>query len=233
MFKSPAPTIKPILFATLLLAALFGGQKLFGVSSVAAQERIGQVQVRVTTDRADWTYAPGQPVSFRITAVQDGHPLQGVQVRYRVGPEMLPPTLEKTQALTGEGITVNGGTMNEPGFLRCVATVEMNGKTYRGLATAGFKPEAIGPTIDDPPDFDAFWTAGKRELAELPIDAKLTLLPDYSTPSVNVYHVSLQNVGAKGEPPAGFMEYSANRKAKESFRRCSACRGPASAPTVD
>ena len=31
--------------------------------------------------------------------------------------------------------------MNEPGFLRCIATVEQNGKTYRGLATAAFRPE--------------------------------------------------------------------------------------------
>ena len=38
-----------------------------------AQDRIGTVQVRVSTDRSDWRYEPGQPVRFRITAVQDGH----------------------------------------------------------------------------------------------------------------------------------------------------------------
>ena len=39
---------------------------------LAAQDRIGTVQVQVATDRADWRYEPGQPVRFRIIAVQDG-----------------------------------------------------------------------------------------------------------------------------------------------------------------
>ena len=41
--------------------------------SLIAQDRIGSVQVRVSTDRTDWRYEPGQPVRFRIIAVQDGH----------------------------------------------------------------------------------------------------------------------------------------------------------------
>ena len=33
---------------------------------LAAQERIGTVQVRVSTDHDDWRYQPGQPVKFHI-----------------------------------------------------------------------------------------------------------------------------------------------------------------------
>ncbi|MDQ3652071.1 MAG: acetylxylan esterase [Acidobacteriota bacterium] len=181
----------------LLMVAAQSAPVVFTVErSVAAQERVGQVQVRVSTNRDDWTYQPGESVKFRIAVVRDGHVLKGVRVRYRVGPELMPPTIEQTATLDAEGITVDAGTMSEPGFLRCVATVEVDGKTYRGLATAGFKPEAISPTTENPADFDAFWSAGKEALAKLPSDAKLTLLPDYSTPTVNVYHVSLQSVGA-------------------------------------
>ena len=115
-----------------------------------AQERIGTVQLRVSTDHADWRYTPGQPVRFRIVAMQDGHPVSGIPVTYRIGPEMVAPRVEKTATLTADGITVDGGTMNEPGFLRCIATIEQNGKTYRGLATAAFQPEAIKPTQQDP-----------------------------------------------------------------------------------
>ncbi|MFN7930183.1 MAG: hypothetical protein U0Y68_20120 [Blastocatellia bacterium] len=61
--------------------------------------------------------------------------------------------------------------MKEPG-LCCIATTEMYGRKYRGLATAGFTPEQIKPTTTDPNDFDAFWNAGKEALAKLPIDAK-------------------------------------------------------------
>lgn len=163
---------------------------------LAAQDRIGAIQVRVTTDRADWLYAPGQPVRFRIVAVQDGHILTGAKVTYRIGPEMMPPRAETTAPLPADGLTVDGGTLNEPGFLRCIATVENNGRTYRGLATAAFRPEAIQPTQQDPVDFDAFWQAGKAALAEIPVDAKRTLLPQYGNAQADCYHLDLQNVGA-------------------------------------
>jgi cephalosporin-C deacetylase-like acetyl esterase len=88
--------------------------------------------------------------------------------------------------------------MKEPGFLRCIVSVEIEGKTYRGLATAGFSPEQIMPTAEDPADFDSFWSAGKEELARLPLDAKLTLIPEYGTSGVDCYHVNLQNVGSTG-----------------------------------
>src|SRR6188768_4087390 len=161
------PALKYFLLAMLLAA---------GVAS--AQQRTGVVTVSVVPDQADWTYEPGEPVSFRINVVRDGHPVIGSQVSYQIGPEMMPPTTRKSEALGANGITVAAGTMNEPGFLRCIAVVEVDGKSYRGLATAGFKPDAIKPTTDDPPDFDAFWKAGKEDLAKLPVDAQLTLLPD-------------------------------------------------------
>jgi cephalosporin-C deacetylase-like acetyl esterase len=74
----------------------------------------------------------------------------------------------------------------------------MYGRRYRGLATAGFAPEQIRPTTTDPADFDAFWNAGKDALAKVPLDARLTLLPEYCTSKVNVYLLNLQNVSADG-----------------------------------
>src|SRR3954447_16533058 len=88
--------------------------------ALVAQERIGSVQIRVSTDRPDWRYELGRPVRFHIVAVQDGHALSGVKVTYRIGPEMMPPNIDKTATLTADGLTVDGGTMKEPGFLRCI-----------------------------------------------------------------------------------------------------------------
>ena len=167
---------------------------------VAAQDRVGTVQVRVSTERADWRYELGQPVRFHISAVLDGHVMTGAKVSYRIGPEMMPPKVDESGTLTADGLTVDGGTLNEPGFLRCIATVEHNGKTYRGLSTAAFNPEAIKPTQQDPADFDQFWAAGKAALAKLPIDAKITPLPEHGNASVDCHHVNLQNVGMAAAP---------------------------------
>src|SRR4051812_16145465 len=71
--------------------------------NLGAQDRIGTVQVRVSTDRSDWRYDPGQPVRFRIVAIQDGHALSGIKVTYRIGPEMLPPKVDQTATLTDDG----------------------------------------------------------------------------------------------------------------------------------
>jgi cephalosporin-C deacetylase len=184
---------------------------------LSAQERTGVIHVQVAPDRDDWTYKPGSPVTFRIQVTRDGHPLPGATVSYSYGPEMLPPKVEKTAPVPKEGLAVAAGSMSEPGFLRLIATAEVDGKKYRGLATAGFSPEAIKPTVEDPPDFDAFWAAGKEALAKLPIDAKLTLLPDLSTPKVDVYHVSLQNVGVDGTGTSRFYGILAEPKGPGPF----------------
>jgi len=178
-----------VLFAVAAIALLAPG--------LLAQPRIGTVFVRVTVDRADWTYSPGDPVTFRIAVVQDGQPVPGAVVKYGYGPEMMPPAVEHTATVPAEGLAVAAGTMKEPGFLRLVATTERHGRTYRGIATAGFAPGQIKPTTTDPADFDAFWAAGKDALAKVPIEPRLTLLPEYCTAKVNVYLVSLQNVGAE------------------------------------
>ena len=68
--------------------------------------------------------------------------MTGAKVTYRIGPEMMPPQIEQTATLDANGLTVDGGTMKQPGFLRCIATLEHNGRTYRGLATAAFTPAA-------------------------------------------------------------------------------------------
>jgi hypothetical protein len=126
-----------------------------------ADGRIAVTQIRVVPDHPDWTYAPGERARFRIGVFWDQEPVGGVAVRVAVGPEQMPAE-EKTYTVPAEGLVVDGGTLAEPGFIRCIATAEVAGLPARGLATAGFAPERIRPTQADPPDFDAFWAAGRR-----------------------------------------------------------------------
>ena len=164
-------------------------------AAAGAQERTGVVRLQVTPDRADWTYAVGAPVTFRVLATRDGHPIALPSVTWKLGPEMLDPVEEKTLPLPAEGLTVKAAGLKQPGFLRLVATASFEGQDYRGLATAGVAPEKIEPTVDQPADFDAFWAAGKEALAKLPVDAKLVPMPESSNGRVDCWHVSLQSFG--------------------------------------
>jgi cephalosporin-C deacetylase len=190
------------LLSSLLLAGaaiVAPAQNAIAPVPAHAAGRVATIQVRVAPDRADWTYQVGEKATFTIVVTADNKPLPGSTITYRVGPEMLPME-EKNAQLDAQGrFVVDGGTLSQPGFIRCIVTAEFGGKTYRSLATAGFSPEKIQPTQKEPADFDAFWNAGKEELAKIPLDAEVTLMPEACTPAVNVYHVSFRTIGSSGQ----------------------------------
>lgn len=162
---------------------------------VFAQPTEQLVKVVVAPDRTNWEYKPGEKVKFAVTVLQSGNKVENVKIRYELGPEKMPPVLTDSATLKNGTIVLDGGTLKTAGFLRCIVTATVGNKTYRGLATAGFTPSAIQPTIDLPTDFTAFWTAAKEELARVPLDAKMVLMPERSSEKVNVYHLSLRNIG--------------------------------------
>ena len=154
------------------------------------------VKVIVAPDHTNWTYKTGEPVNFKITVLKDGNPLKNVTVRYQAGPEKMEP-VKKDSLISASGIlNVPSFTLKTPGFAQCIATAFLDGKEYRGIGAAGFDPEQIKPTVANPPDFIQFWDNAKAELAKIPLDARMTLLPDRCTENVNVYHVNIQNFRA-------------------------------------
>ena len=157
------------------------------------------VKVLVAADHADWTYKLGEKVKFTIAVFKNGNLVKDAKVRYEIGPEKQEPSKKEAISLATGSQIIDGGTMTTSGFLRCVAIAEIDGKEYRNLSTAAFEPLTISPTVENPADFDTFWREAKDELAKIPIDAKITLLPERCTEKVNVYHVNLQNfkIGAR------------------------------------
>jgi cephalosporin-C deacetylase-like acetyl esterase len=172
-----------------------------GPVPVFARTHLPTVQVVVAPDRPDWTYQAGQAAKFTIRVLADNVPLASAEVSVAIGPEQMPAVIKKNAlAVPAAGLTLDGGTMTDPGFMRCVATTRIGGRTYRGVATAAFSPEKIQPTQADPEDFDVFWDAAKAELARIPIDPTRVLLPEHCTNNVNVYQVSFRVTGS--ESPA-------------------------------
>lgn len=164
--------------------------------AATGQPMQSRIKVVVAPDHTDWTYHPNEKVKFTISVFQDGNLLKGAKTTYTIGPEKMEPEKKDSLALASGTITVDGGTMKTPGFLRCTAFAWVDGKEYKGVATAGFDPLKLQPITENPKDFVQFWDRAKADLAKIPMDAKVTLLPERCTEHVNVYHVNLQNFKA-------------------------------------
>ena len=152
-----------------------------------------RIKVVVAPDHSDWTYKPNEKVKFTISVLKDGNPLKGAKIKYEYGMEKMDPVKIDSMVLSSGSTSIEGGTLKTSGFLRCIAVAKVDGKEYRGLGTAGFDPMTIQPTVENPSDFKAFWDEATTALAKIPMDAKMTLLPERCTEKVNVYHVNLQN----------------------------------------
>lgn len=174
---------------------------LFTVCQLYGQPGNTLVKVLVTPDHADWTYTLNEPVKFSVQVLKDNGALKNVRIKYEVGPEKMEPTKRDSLQLPGGTYSIPPVSMKNAGFLQCIVTAFHEGKEYRGLATAGFAPGTIQPTVDNPKDFINFWDKAKAELARVPLDARMTQMPERSTEAVNVYHINIQNF------PAGARVY--------------------------
>jgi cephalosporin-C deacetylase-like acetyl esterase len=166
---------------------------LFTISiNTFSQSNTGLIKVIVAPDHIDWTYKTNEEAKFAVQVLKYGNLLENVTIDYETGPEAL-PDVKKEGVILKNGKTEFTGTMKVPGFFRVRVWAVVDGKKYEGLATAGFEPEKIQPTVKDPSDFDTFWTNAISEARKINLDPKITLLPERCTSDVNVYHISFQN----------------------------------------
>ncbi|MBL7698610.1 MAG: acetylxylan esterase [Chitinophagaceae bacterium] len=153
------------------------------------------VKVVIAPDHSDWTYKTGEQVKFHIEVLKNGNPVKNAIVKYEVGPEKMDPVKKDSLQLKDGSLTVDMPGMKTPGFMRCTVSAWLDGKEYRYWATAAFDPLKIEPTVNDPADFNSFWDSAKQQLAKVPMDSRMVLIPEKCTDLVNVYHVSIQNIG--------------------------------------
>ncbi len=170
---------------------------VFGAIQLNAQPSKTLIQVIVSPDHSDWTYDTGERATFTVSVYRNSVPLDGIEIHYRIQPEKVDFWEEGTETLKDGKVILKAKKFKEPGFLRCHASVEVDGKTYSSYSTAGFSPEKIQPTTTLPDDFEAFWDKGKEELSKVPVNPVLTLIPERCTDKVDVYHVSINNISGK------------------------------------
>jgi cephalosporin-C deacetylase len=175
-------------FSFLLIAILI----LSAVAPAQPPER--PVRVIVSPNHTDWNYSRGQEAIFTISVLRHNIFLDNLEISYEYGPETLTPTFIGTDKLKTGKLSVNAGTLNEPGFLRLTARVVIDGETYEGMCTAAFDHQDIRPYVTIPDDFSDFWQNEIRKNSLIPLDPLMELQPELCTDKVKVYYVSFQNV---------------------------------------
>ncbi|MBV5313559.1 MAG: acetylxylan esterase [Prolixibacteraceae bacterium] len=151
------------------------------------------VKIVVTPDHANWVYKPGEKASFQVAVMKNSELIPNVKIKYEFGPEQMTPNKRDSAVLKDGQLKIEAGTLKDAGFLRCKVSAVVDGVRYENLATAAYAPDLIKPTTTLPADFVQFWDKAKADAAKVPMDVKLTLLPDRCTEKVNVYHANIQN----------------------------------------
>ena len=153
--------------------------------------RKNYVEVVATPDHGDSYYTPGQPATLRIYAREGGVPLNGVTVKYKVGPEMLLPKDADSTVFVGGEAVIRMGTMAEPGFLACQYEFMADGKRQRDLVKVAYSPEDIRTFTSMPKDFDKFWQNAMREARKVDLSPEYFDVPDATDDKIETKLVRL------------------------------------------
>ena len=150
------------------------------------------VQVMVSPNQKNWEAKNlGETTTFTVSIYRYGNLVEDASISYEIGPELFPE--KKGELVLKKGQTTLKAALKEPGFLRCKVTARVDGQSYTGMATVAYGKEQLKPFSQDPADFDAFWKGAMDEARKIPLDTRMTLIPERCTATLNAYHVSYQN----------------------------------------
>lgn len=162
------------------------------------------IEFVLTPDANDWNYKVNENASVQVSVFKFGVPIDNVTVSYEIGPEMLPADKKGSMVLKNGKGKIDVGTSKQPGFRQLLVRTEYDGRSYSDMIKLAYSPEKIEPTVSMPDDFLSFWEKAKADAAKIPVDAILTPLPQYSTSTVDVFLVNLQNY-KKGQRLYGYL----------------------------
>ncbi|MBN2583279.1 MAG: acetylxylan esterase [Planctomycetes bacterium] len=155
-------------------------------------------EIVVTCDRGTGLYKADEPIVFTVRMTRDGKPVEEGRIDYVLELNGTQKVEEKSVALTS-GVAPVRTQRSEPGCLMLQATCRLSeGATITAEAGAAVEYEKLAPSLPAPDDFDAFWAAQKKRLAETPMNARLTKVEVPNVPwaaDVECYEVQLDVPG--------------------------------------
>lgn len=189
----------------VLLMAMASAALNYEVSAQAPTVAAPAAKLSVAADQRDALYRQGEEVTFVIRA--EGGVLPAEPVRWKLTKDNY-STISEGVAIFQNGEAKVSGKLDEPGFILCHVTY---GKETK-LAGAGVDPLLIKPSMPVPADFDAFWASQKARLAQFPVNARLTAVPERSTEQAEVFDLKADAVGET--PVSGYYMRPRNAKPK-------------------
>lgn len=179
---------KTFLRLAFLLSFVF-----YAAGSVRAQDN-RKIEIEIIPSKPDWRAQRGENIHFDILVKQGGKALKSDSVYYEIGPEMITPFSKGYIKQFKGKFESPEYTLHEPGFIRCIVRVRVEGKDIQKMATVGFEPELIQPTQEVPLDFDVFWDNAIRESKQIPLQIKKTYLLERSTADISVFEVAIDHI---------------------------------------
>lgn len=185
-----------LLVTCLCLATPLGAQ--VKSTPAAAPKAAPALRLKTSVERPDALYRRGEKAVFLLEATLGDQPAGDLTVtcvlsKDGVAPQ--PPVEVRLKAGKGR---LEGG-LEEPGFLLLRAS---SGKVS-ALASAGFDPQDIRPSLPVPEDFDAFWSAQKAVLAT--VEPAAELVPVAAPASVKGVECFDLKVACMGAPVSGYF----------------------------
>lgn len=203
------------LFCSACYRSLFLVTGIHAVLLFSGLATADDYSVTVVTDRNSAIYEVGEEATFLVTVKHGDKPVESGSVSYSVD-DFLKSSKELGlpigKASLENGICKVVVSGQEPGFLRCQVSFQPpKGKSIKTIAGAGFSPTKITPSMPVPDDFDQFWADQKRQLAEVPIEVKLTPV-EHADDSIECFDVQVPCIG--GAPVSGYFSKPTSASAK-------------------
>ena len=156
--------------------------------------------VTAVAERAGALYRRGESVTFVVEIRDEGAVVESGEIEWTLTKDGVGQTRTGRAPISRGRATVTG-TLDEAGFLQCRVTYQAGQTKVTALGGAGISPLEIKPSAPAPADFDAFWTAKKKLLAAVPLNARLTPV---KSPQENVETFDVQ-ADSVGTPISGYF----------------------------
>ncbi len=189
-----------LFFFTILLTS--------ATSLLAETKTLGDYVVTLKATKPDAIYKIGDTAQFELSIKKGKEEFSGADINYQISKDSVAPFKigEKKNASSSEKFS---GKLDEAGFLKCKVWVKFpdQKKKLEMLASAGFSPTEIAPSLPVPEDFKQYWDSQKEILKTIPMNivikpANNVLLADKSISksiknSVDMFHVTADTVNGK------------------------------------